>query len=144
MAEEVKQDEQVIAGKILKEEKKQSRKEGIQSIALVVMAVCAVIITISVVTLIANVTQKLNAIYTKADTAITTLNEVANGIHEADLPGMAEQIKSLTENATSGISTTMEKIDSIDIESLNDSIERLDSATEAFSNTVQGMGSIFG
>ena len=144
MAEEVKQDEQVIAGKILKEEKKQSRKEGIQSIALVVMDVCAVIITISVVTLIANVTQKLNAIYTKADTAITTLNEVANGIHEADLPGMAEQIKSLTENATSGISTTMEKIDSIDIESLNDSIERLDSATEAFSNTVQGMGSIFG
>ena len=143
MAEEAKQDEQVIAGKILKEEKKQSRKEGVQSIALIVMAVCAVIVTISVVALIANVTAKLNSLYTKADTAITTLNEVASGIKEADLPGMAEKIETLTNDATSGISTTMEKIDSIDIESLNNSIERLDQATEAFSAAVEGIGSIF-
>ena len=136
-------EEQVVAGKILKEEKKQSRKASVQSVSMVIIAVCAVVITVSVIGLINNVTKKLNAIYTKADTAITTLNEVATGIKDADLPGMAEQIRTLTENATDGISNTMEKIDAIDIDSLNNSIERLDQATATFQTTVDSLGSIF-
>lgn len=136
-------EEQVVAGKILKEEKKQSHKASVQSVSMVIIAVCAVVITVSVIGLINNVTKKLNAIYTKADTAITTLNEVATGIKDADLPGMAEQIRTLTENATDGISNTMEKIDAIDIDSLNNSIERLDQATVAFQTTVDSLGSLF-
>ena len=71
-------------------------------------------------------------------------SEIATDIQEADLPGMATQINTLTENATEGVSTTMNKIDSINIEELNDSISRLDAATAAFQGTVEALNAIFG
>ena len=133
-----------VSKEILKEEKKQNRKEGIQTVGVTIMAVCAVIITIVAVSVFININNKINAFYKKADTAITSLNEIASDIQEADLPGMATQINTLTENATEGVSTTMEKIDSINIDQLNDSIERLDAATAAFQGTVEALNAIFG
>jgi len=133
-----------VSKQILKEEKKQNRKEGIQTVGVTVMAVCAVIVTVVAVAVFINVNNKINAFYKKADTAITSLNEIATDIQEADLPGMATQINTLTENATDGVSTTMEKIDSINIDQLNDSIERLDAATAAFQSTVEVLNAIFG
>ena len=133
-----------VSKQILKEEKKQNRKEGIQTVGVTVMAVCAVIVTVVAVAVFINVNNKINAFYKKADTAITSLNEIATDIQEADLPGMATQINTLTENATDGVSTTMEKIDSINIDQLNDSIERLDAATAAFQSTVDALNAIFG
>ncbi len=133
-----------VAGKILKEEKKQSRKMGIQSFAMVIFAVCAVIITVAVLLTLNNMTRKINSIYTKADAAITTLNQVATDINEADLGSMAGEVRALTQNAADGVETTMQKIDSIDIESLNNSIERLDTATQAFEATATAIHSIFG
>ena len=132
-----------VAGKILKEEKKQSRKMGIQSFAMVIVAVCAVIITVAVLLTLNNMTRKVNSIYTKADAAITTLNQVATDINEADLGSMAGEVRALTQNAADGVETTMQKIDSIDIESLNNSIERLDTATQAFAATATAIHSIF-
>ena len=133
-----------VSKAILKEEKKQNRKEGIQTVGVTIMAVCAVIITVVAVTVFVNINNKINAFYKKADTAITSLNEIATDIQEADLPGMATQINSLTETATDGVATTMEKIDSINIDQLNDSIARLDEATEAFQGTVEVLNALFG
>ena len=117
-----------VAGKILKEEKKQSRKMGIQSFAMVIVAVCAVIITVAVLLTLNNMTR----------------NQVATDINEADLGSMAGEVRALTQNAADGVETTMQKIDSIDIESLNNSIERLDTATQAFEATATAIHSIFG
>ena len=133
-----------VSKEILKEEKKQNRKEGFQTVGIMVMACCAVIVTVVAVTVFVNINSKINAFYKKADTAITSLNEIATDIQEADLPGMATQINTLTENATEGVSTTMEKIDSINIDQLNDSIDRLDAATAAFQGTVEALNAIFG
>ena len=133
-----------VSKQILTEEKKQNRKEGIQTVGVTIMAVCAVIITVVAVTVFVNINNKINAFYKKADTAITALNEIATDIQEADLPGMATQINSLTETATDGVATTMEKIDSINIDQLNDSIARLDEATTAFQGTVEVLNALFG
>ena len=133
-----------VSKQILKEEKKQNRKEGIQTVGIIIMATCMVIITIVAVSVFLNINRKINAFYQKADTAITSLNEIATDIQEADLPGMAERIDSLTTEATDGIATTMEKIDSLDIDTLNESIANLQAATAAFQATVEGFASIFG
>ena len=133
-----------VSKEILKEEKKQNRKEGFQTVGIMIMAVCAVIITVVAVTVFVNINNKINAFYKKADTAITSLNEIATDIQEADLPGMATQINTLTENATEGVSTTMNKSDASNIEELNDSISRLDAATAAFQGTVEALNAIFG
>lgn len=119
-------------------------KEKIRTISLVVIAVCAVVVTFVAVNLMNNLNTKVNSLYTQADDALTTLNKVATDIDQADLPGMADQIKSLTDDAIDGVGTTMDKIDSIDMDALNDSIERLDEATSAFEATVNGLNSIFG
>ena len=133
-----------VSKAILKEEKKQNRKEGVQTVGITIMTVCMVIITVVAVTVFINVNNKINAFYKKADTAITSLNEIATDIQEADLPGMATKINDLTETATDGLATTMEKIDSIDIEQLNESISRLDEATQAFQGTVEVVNALFG
>ena len=133
-----------VSKAILKEEKKQNRKEGVQTVGITIMTICMVIITVVAVTVFINVNNKINAFYKKADTAITSLNEIATDIQEADLPGMATKIDDLTETATDGLATTMEKIDSIDIEQLNESISRLDEATQAFQGTVEVVNAIFG
>ncbi|MCR5049420.1 MAG: hypothetical protein K6A37_10745 [Saccharofermentans sp.] len=133
-----------VSKAILKEEKKQNRKEGVQTVGITIMTICMVIITVVAVTVFINVNTKINAFYKKADTAITSLNEIATDIQEADLPGMATKINDLTETATDGLATTMEKIDSIDIEQLNESISRLDEATQAFQGTVEVVNALFG
>lgn len=133
-----------VSKAILKEEKKQNRKEGVQTVGITIMTICMVIITVVAVTVFINVNNKINAFYKKADTAITSLNEIATDIQEADLPGMATKINDLTETATDGLATTMEKIDSIDIEQLNESISRLDEATQAFQGTVEVLNALFG
>ncbi|MCR5200346.1 MAG: hypothetical protein K6C38_04420 [Saccharofermentans sp.] len=133
-----------VSKQILKEEKKQNRKEGIQTVGITIMTVCMVIITVVAVSVFVNINRKINAFYTKADTAITSLNEIATDIQEADLPGMATKIDELTENAADGVATTMEKIDSINIDELNEAISSLDAAVEALRATAEGFAGIFG
>lgn len=133
-----------VSKEILSEEKKQNRKEGIQTVCIMIMAVCIVIVTVVALIVFINVNTKINAFYKKADTAITSMNEIATDIQEADLPGMADQINNLTESATDGVATAMDKINSINIDQLNDSIDRLDTATQAFQATAQTISSIFG
>ena len=133
-----------VSKQILKEEKKQNRKEGIQTVGVTIMTICMVIITVVAVSVFVNINRKINAFYTKADTAITSLNEIATDIQEADLPGMATKIDELTENAADGVATTMEKIDSINIDELNEAISSLDAAVEALRATAEGFAGIFG
>ncbi len=152
MSEEVKQNTTAdlgehlsdIKAEIKKDNKRDAVKDNIRTIASVVMALSAAVIALAIVMLINNINNKINAIYVKADSAITTLNDVADDIHSADLVGMADQLKELTENAASGVSTTMEKIDSINIDQLNDTIERLDETTQAFEETVEALNNPFG
>ncbi len=133
-----------VSKQILKEEKKQNRKEGIQTVGITIMTICMVIITVVAVSVFVNINRKINAFYTKADTAITSLNEIATDIQEADLPGMATKIDELTENAADGVATTMEKIDSINIDELNEAISSLDATVEALRATAEGFAGIFG
>ena len=57
---------------------------------------------------------------------------------------MATKIDELTENAADGVATTMEKIDSINIDELNEAISSLDAAVEALRATAEGFAGIFG
>ena len=97
-----------IKAEMVKDNKRDAVKDNIRNIALVVMAVCAVIITVYVVALIYNINNKINAIYVKADTAVTALNQVASDVQEADLAGMADQLKVLTEDATNAVGRAMD------------------------------------
>ena len=85
----------------------------------------------------------MNNMQSKADEALVSfksaaseIESVANDLNEADLSGIANNINTLATTATDDLEITMEKIDEIDIESLNNSIERLDDATGAFETAV--------
>ena len=133
-----------IKAEIKMDNKRDAVKDNIRTFALVVMAICVFTVSVCALIVMKNINTKVNAIYTKADTAVTSLNQIASDVQAADLTGMAEQLKVLTEDATNAVSTTMEKIDSIDIESLNDTIHQLDETTEAFQSTVSSIRGIFG
>ena len=133
-----------IKDEMKRDNRKDAAKDTVRNLALVIMAVCVVIVSGFVIYSVNSINQKINAIYTKADAAVTTLYDVAGDIQDADLAGMAEQIKALTEDATDAVAATMDKIDALDIDSLNSTIHQLDETTEAFSSTVDAINSIFG
>lgn len=113
-------------------------KISLQTIFSFVSMVCMIVIMCTVLVLYKNMTNNLNKLQNDAQAAITTIQTVANDIEEANLPGIAENINTLTENATEDLADTMEKVNSIDIDALNSSIDRLDRATESFENAVNG------
>lgn len=121
-----------------------------QNICSLVSMICMIIITITVLVLYKNVTGKLNKlqedeqrVMTNIETVANDINEVAADLQEADLPGIAENINNLTSDATGDLALTMEKIDSINIDALNNSINRLDAATGSFESAVSSFMSIF-
>lgn len=116
-------------------------KLSLQTIFSFVSMVCMIVIMCTVLVLYNNMTSNLKKLQDDAQAAITTIQTVANGIDEANLPGIAENVNTLTQNATEDLADTMDKIDSIDIDALNSSIDRLDRATESFENAVNGFRS---
>ena len=49
-----------VSKAILKEEKKQNRKEGVQTVGITIMTICMVIITVVAVTVFINVNNKID------------------------------------------------------------------------------------
>lgn len=56
-------------------------------------------------------------------------DQVLSGLQEADLPEMVENIKNLTKGSQEEINKTVDKLNQLDVESLNKAIQNLENAT---------------
>ncbi len=56
-------------------------------------------------------------------------DQVLSGLQKADLPGMVENINNLTKGSQEEINKTVDKLNRLDVESLNKAIQNLEDAT---------------
>lgn len=83
---------------------------------------------------------RFNNIYKSLSTVSQNLEEITTELADADLGGMVKEIDSLAKNSQTSLSEAMEKLNAIDIETLNSSIAGLNTAVKSFS----GLFGMFG
>lgn len=83
---------------------------------------------------------RLNSILNSAESTFTQLNMIATDINEADLPGMFGEINTLVQDgqaaastAATGLEDALNKIESLDIETLNKTIRDFAAVVEPLS-----------
>lgn len=99
----------------------------------VVAAVCCIVLLLTGM----KVLPKLQETAAQAETVLTNLETVTSELAASDLSGMVENVDALVANvdglvttSQSGVEQTMEKINAIDFEALNDAIKDLSDVIE--------------
>lgn len=122
---------------LLERMEKQSRKQvgyaRLQFVFSVVAAVCCVVLLLTGM----RVLPQLQEAVTQAETVLTNLETVTTELAASDLSGMVENVDALVTNvdglvgtSQAGVEQTMEKINAIDFEALNDAIKDLSDVVE--------------
>lgn len=122
---------------LLEEMEKASRKQVVyarlQFIFSAVAALCCIVLLIAGV----KVLPKLQETATQAEIVLNNLEDVTTDLAKVDLGSMVENVDDLVGNVDSlvttsqaGVEQTMEKINGIDFEALNDAIKDLSDVIE--------------
>lgn len=122
--------------KVMERMEANSRRQAIfsmiQCVFSVIAAVCCIAILVSVLRFVPQVEQiaeKADSLTTQAEEVLTNLQTVSQSltdvIAEADLAGMVENVDTLVTSSQSAVEQATEKLESIDIESLNEAISDL-------------------
>ena len=83
---------------------------------------------------------RFNAMYASAMVSLGNLEELTNSLNEADIAGTIKHADELTMQAATDLSGAMEKLNSVDIESLNRSIRNLNDSVEPFASFFRTFG----
>ena len=73
---------------------------------------------------------KINTIYDSTMVSLKNLEQLTTELNEADLGGTVENLNNLTIQATSDLSSSMERLNSVDLETLNEAIVNLNATVE--------------
>ena len=122
---------------LLEDMEKANRKQVVyarlQFIFSVVAAVCCIVLLLSGM----KVLPRLQETAAQAEVVLSNLESVTSELAESNLSGMVENVDALVENvdglvstSQSGVEQTMEKINAIDFEALNDAIKDLSDVIE--------------
>ena len=106
--------------------------------------VCIAAVAITAIGFVAFIKPKIDSIYNQTTASLTKIQEISAEIQEADLGGIVRNVDDLTVQATEDLNNTMSKIDSVDFEALNNSINSLEESVAAFREAVDNLASPFG
>ena len=83
------------------------------------------VLVVIVLVVVMNVLPKVNDIYDSTMVSLNNLEEVSTTLKEADLEGMIKNVDNLSASATEDLASAMQKLEAIDVETLNQSIANL-------------------
>ena len=120
--------------------RKQVRYARLQFIFSLLAAVCCVFILIAVVkyipqlqaltTQIQDMATQLQGLATHAENVMTNLETVTDALASADLEAMVDNVNSLVVSSQDGVKQTMEKLNTINLDALNQAIANLSAVVE--------------
>ena len=110
--------------KLLKKQNFWLRLRGIIS-----LVICAILIAAGVYLypIVNEAATQITEIAGQADTAIEDLEQIAEDLNNADISGLMENTQNLVDESTVTVETALQKIEEIDIETLNSAINGLNS-----------------
>jgi len=106
-------------------EKAQLKYQKLSFVMSALSAVIMAIILIIVIGLASYIVPKVDTIYNSTMKNLNNLEELTTELNEAHLSETVNNINNLTLNATGDLSKAMSKLNSIDLETLNQSIQDL-------------------
>ena len=125
---------------MLNQLRKQTRYAQLQCLFSVIAAVCCVVLLLSVWNVmpalrdVAGQAQSLASqageLVTVAEDVLTDLQTVSQGLAEADLPAMVKDVDALVSTSQSAVQDAAEKLESIDMKTLNQAIADLADVVE--------------
>ena len=122
---------------VLERMEKQSRRQLLFIKVLCVLCafllVCTVVLTLSItgaVKQVLTIAQPLQQMADQAGTVLANLDNVAQELADADLGSMVENVNTLTSDSQTAVTEAIEKLDTIDIETLNKAIQDLADVVE--------------
>lgn len=135
-----KKELQELLQRLDRSNRKQAWFSGLQFVFSLITAACCIAILLSVVNflpkleatadqvdaVLANVEQVSDEL-AKADVAgvMANLEEVSTQMAEADLAGLVENVNQLVDTSQTGLEETLKKLNTIDLETLNQAIQDL-------------------
>ena len=120
-------------------EKAQLKYQKLSFIMSAMSAFFTLIILVVVIGLAVYVVPKVDTVYTRSMTSLKNMEELTTELKEAQLGETVKNINNLTLNATGDLSRAMEKLNNIDLETLNNSIQSLNDIIEPLAKLLKVM-----
>lgn len=121
---------------LLKQIEKNSRQQARAARLQCLLALVAAVFCIGVFVLIFNFLPRLDEVVTQMQTVLGNLETTTQELAALDLSGMMDGIDALVASGQDGLAQTMEKLNTIDIETLNKAIKDLAAVVEPFAKLV--------
>lgn len=134
--------EQVLA-KIEKQNRRQLLFTKILCMLCGLMLICTLVLTLSItgaVQEILTIAQPLQQMADQAGTVMANLDTVAQDLADADLGSMVENVNTLAADSQTVITEAIEKLDTIDIDTLNQAIADLADVVEPLAKVSKFFG----
>lgn len=130
--------------KLEESSRKQVKYARLQFFFSLLAAVCCVCLLIAVIQFIPqlqdltvqirDITVQLQGLASQAEAVMTNLETVSQALVEADLATMVNNVNSLVVSSQDGVKQTMEKLNTIDFNALNQAISNLSAVVEPLAN----------
>ena len=132
---------------VLEKIEKQSRRQllftKILCMLCALMLICTLVLTLSItgaVQEILTIAQPLQQMADQASTVMANLDTVAQDLADADLGSMVENVNTLAADSQTVITEAMKKLDTIDIDTLNQAIADLADVVEPLAKVSKFFG----
>ena len=122
-----------ILERLEKSNRQQVRYARLQSILAVLAALCfigLVVVVGSIVPELMDFASEAESLLSQAEVVLTNLEDVTNELAQVEFTKMIDDVNGLVTSSQQGLEGTLEKINSIDIESLNEAIDGLAKVVE--------------
>lgn len=134
---------QVYLEKLEKSNRQQVRSARLQCFFSFLAAVCCLLLLLTVAKIVPDIKElsnEISGIAVKADTVLTNLETVTRELAAADLEGLVTDVNGLVTTSQEGLEGALEKMNAIDLDTLNKAIEDLAKIVEPLAK----VSSIFG
>lgn len=134
-----------ILQQLAESSRKQVRLARIQCIFAVLSALFCLLLLVSICLILPRIqklTGQVSDLAVQAETVLTNLESVTNELAQADIGGMVSNVDSLVKTSQNGLQQALDKVNAIDIESLNRAIEDLAQVVAPLANLIQTLDSL--
>ena len=121
---------------LLRKIEKSNRQKNVTNVILCVFMLAAAVSCIFIGLMIFRLMPQIHGLLTRMDMVMTDLEQTARSLAALDLEAMADNVNSLAVYAQESLHQTMEKLNTIDFETLNKAIEDLAKVIEPLANLV--------
>lgn len=121
---------------LLKQIEKNGRQQVRTTRLLWVLALAAALACVAVFILVFNYLPRVDAVVTQMQTVLTNLETATEELASLDISSMMDGIDGLVSSGQEGLAQTMEKLNTIDIDTLNKAIQNLSAVVEPFAKLI--------